>query len=725
MVLAHNILSMYSQRQLNIMNGKVSKKSEKLSSGYRINRSADDAAGLAISEKMRRQIRGLTRASENAEDGISMVQTADGALNEVHEMLQRMNELCVQAANGPNSDSDRGYIQDEVDHLNSEIDRVAKTTKFNETYLLDGSLENPGRSAARIALDDIRMAEFVKKYEKDKQKELEKLERKRKGLPEIEEKWWEEEGKVYSIKALTGDNAGKEVTAEEVAAKEGLKIVYITDEFQTTQSNKPAPDGAPTLAGYNGLKDALRDVIVPNAVQSIIDAYSPAYDFLKGSTIGMGLKLGGNNEIGAGVLAYVQLGHYGMGVQELDYQLGVNLQSLTIDNAGNLDNASRNELEVTIVHEMMHAFMDEALTNGMTGNATQTDRFPKWFIEGMAQTAAGGYYDENDWVNGGLGINVNSTDADISSALNKASLTKSEDKTDDGFTASYGTGYLASMYLGHLAGGGGNIDASRIKAGLGKILGDIRGGKNLEDVIKNLTGKAYTVDFETGFATDSKVLQFVKDLTAYVGAGTGGVVGNLQTADDILQDANINKDAMNLFELNVAYDNVTNIYPNDYDVWVGGSAGRTMPPVIGRRPVDLPIGKGIAAALHVGTDATRANKIFVTIDAMNSKSLGVNTVNVRTEDLATMSIKRVELAIARVSTQRAELGAIQNRLEHTIKNLDNVVENTTASESLIRDTDMAKEMAEYSNASILQQAGQSMLAQTNQSNQGVLNLIGG
>lgn len=114
MVVAHNLMAENSHRQLSIVGGVLSKTTEKLSSGYRINRAADDAAGLSISEKMRKQIRGLSRAALNAEDGISVVQTADGALEEVHDMLQRMNELCVQAANGTNSSSDRQKIQDEV-----------------------------------------------------------------------------------------------------------------------------------------------------------------------------------------------------------------------------------------------------------------------------------------------------------------------------------------------------------------------------------------------------------------------------------------------------------------------------------------------------------------------------------------------------------------------------------------------------------------------------------
>jgi flagellin len=142
MVVQHNLTAMNSNRMLGITTGSQAKSTEKLSSGYKINRAADDAAGLAISEKMRRQIRGLTQASENAQDGISCVQTAEGALAEVHEMLQRMNELAVQASNGTQTSADRSYLNAEVEALIEEIDRVADTTTFNEQNLLNGEFKD-------------------------------------------------------------------------------------------------------------------------------------------------------------------------------------------------------------------------------------------------------------------------------------------------------------------------------------------------------------------------------------------------------------------------------------------------------------------------------------------------------------------------------------------------------------------------------------------------------
>ena len=144
MVVQHNLTAMNSNRMLGLTTATQAKSTEKLSSGYKVNRAADDAAGLAISEKMRRQIRGLTQASANAEDGISCVQTAEGALNEVHDMLQRINELAVKGENGTLTSVDRSYIQSEVKQLMSEIDRVQSTTTFNEQSLLDGTFQNKG-----------------------------------------------------------------------------------------------------------------------------------------------------------------------------------------------------------------------------------------------------------------------------------------------------------------------------------------------------------------------------------------------------------------------------------------------------------------------------------------------------------------------------------------------------------------------------------------------------
>lgn len=150
MVVQHNLTAVNTNRQLGITTSGLQKSTEKLSSGYKINRAADDAAGLSISEKMRNQIRGLNKASDNAQDGISLVQTAEGALNEVHSMLQRMSELSVQAANGTNDTTDRSSINDEIQQLKTEIQRVGNTTQFNKMNILDGTFSNRANKLLQV-----------------------------------------------------------------------------------------------------------------------------------------------------------------------------------------------------------------------------------------------------------------------------------------------------------------------------------------------------------------------------------------------------------------------------------------------------------------------------------------------------------------------------------------------------------------------------------------------
>ena len=409
MVVQHNLSAMNANRMLNVTTSAQSKSTEKLSSGYKINRAADDAAGLSISEKMRKQIKGLTQASSNAQDGVSAVQTAEGALTEVHSMLQRMNELAVQSSNGTNSQTDRKAIQDEIDQLTSEIDRVSETTKFNETYLLKGDATKTDT------------AYFMEsKYN---------------------------------------------VTGDIYAEGSDIKITTATD-----------------------LEKAIKD-----GKKLYTEAYNQA-----------------NNPQTADKIA----------VKGKDYAYVTKLYD-------------KNGKEVSAQN-----IQDSKNADG---------------------TAADNYYTSN--------------------------------------------------------------------AGLA--------GKN---------------------ATPPTNMEISKD------------------------------DAKN--------------FTKGYEV--NGS---------------------ISFNLHVGADSADDNKIAVKIESMSAKGIGVYGLKVDTEDDATAAIDRIAEAVQKVSSQRSTLGAAQNRLEHTIANLDNVVENTTSAESRIRDTDMAQEMVNYSKNNILAQAGQSMLAQANQSNQGVLSLL--
>jgi len=458
---------------LGLTTASQAKSTEKLSSGYKINRAADDAAGLSISEKMRKQIRGLTQASLNAQDGISAVQTAEGALTEVHDMLQRMNELAVKASNGTNSEDDRSYIQNEIDQLVTEIDRVSTTTKFNETYLLQGNARGTVSATDTDQKVESKLADV-------------------------------ELNAAAGSELVAGDVVLGKVTAEVKNNAGGALIGDLSGSVLNALNN--AADGTITITQK---KDA--------ATNKLVDQY----------------EVKDGNDVKA-TLTQAQL-----------KEMGVNITAGTA-NAG----------EMTIQL--------------------------KW-----NQT-------EQKDLQAGLSIKADAT----------------------------------------------NTTAAKLQASHLKV------GDEVKVTIK-----------------------------AEQDATTGNTVTKLS-----------------------AYDNA---YVPD----------------------------ALNVSLHVGADSSNDNKIEMSIESMSSKSLGlVNEdgkllVDGKDSTNADKAIDTIAQAIQKVSTQRSALGAVQNRLEHTVNNLDNVVENTTSAESQIRDTDMATEMVKYSNNNILAQAGQAMLAQSNQANQGVLSLL--
>lgn len=475
MVVQHNLTAMNSNRMLGLTTASQAKSTEKLSSGYKINRAADDAAGLSISEKMRKQIRGLTQASLNAQDGISAVQTAEGALTEVHDMLQRMNELAVKASNGTNSEDDRSYIQNEIDQLVTEIDRVSTTTKFNETYLLQGNARGTVSATPADQTGDSKLADV-------------------------------------KLNAA----AGSELVAGDVV------LGKVTAEVENNQGG----------------------ALIGNLSGSVLNAL---------------------NDAKAGKITITQQQDAGKNVDQ--YQVKGGADGTTV--VATLTQAQLKKMGVNI-------------TDGGAGVAGEMVIQLKW-----NQT-------EQKDLQAGLSIDA---------AADKVTADK--------------------------------LKASGLKVG---------------DEVK------VTIKAE-------------QDAT------TGNTVTKLK-----------------------AYDNA---YVPD----------------------------ALNVSLHVGADSSNDNKIEMSIESMSSKSLGLVDedgkllVDGKDSTNADKAIDTIAQAIQKVSTQRSALGAVQNRLEHTVNNLDNVVENTTSAESQIRDTDMATEMVEYSNNNILSQAGQAMLAQANQSNQGVLSLL--
>ena len=567
MVVQHNMQAMNANRMLNVTTSTQSKATEKLSSGYKINRAADDAAGLTISEKMRKQIKGLDRASTNAEDGVSSVQTAEGALTEVHSMLQRMNELAVQASNGTNSESDRSAIQDEISQLTTEIDRVSETTKFNETYLLKGDA-NGGTTQNTIKAHDAGLAGKLTGV----------------GTGSA----------TFTANALTKGSkvtiAGKEYTIDDktesvaVTAKEG------TDLY------KKSATGVETITGKKVYAESNDDAKNKAGTVSDVTAIDKVADGLKADTY-----------------TYVKADQ-------------------------KWKNAAGEDVTTTV---------NAALT--FKGGKADTD-----IVDGTSFTVTQGKkYDEL-------------TDANAIEAAIKTGTKITKDKA--GAEAVVGTDYKATIAYEKVKDG-------EILSPDTKLYTDTTGTAAVEDT-----------DYTTRAVSDTITVADAYKLMA----------DELETASNI--GADDDKKA-----------SVTNNHDGTFTITEGKAE----------------VSAKLSFSLHVGADADMTNKINVDIDSMSAAGLGIKGLNVKdtTGMAATYAIDAIADAVAKVSEQRSALGAVQNRLEHTIANVDNVVENTTSAESRIRDTDMAETMVEYSKNNILAQAGQSMLAQANQANQGVLSLL--
>lgn len=650
MFIKHNLTAQNANRNLNMVVGKQQKNTEKLSSGYQINRAADDAAGLSISEKMRRQVRGLTQASLNTQDGVSFVQSAEGALNEIHDILQRGNELAVKAGNDTNTAQDREYIYAEIEQLNREIDRIASDSQFNEKNIFDASNASyPLRQSGRSSDD-------------------------------------------YS----------------DIIFLDMDYMSYDMQDFAGAIAQANAAGKTFTQAGLAKFAEQIRDTYMPVLLGDIVSALpNSAKPTVSGLQISLNMCYTDDS-----TLAYVSS-------NGVSFQLGVNMKYLN-ESGGNI--AMSDDLATTIAHEMTHAVMFDAVTNGMLG-VNGADSFPSWFIEGTAQAVGGAI----NYCGELIANAMPQGDAAIQKWLSELT------DTSDPYNA-YAQGYIASMYLGYIVGGGGAVNAGTIANGLDKILKDVEDGFSLGQAISRQTNGKYgdLADFEDSFPKDA--VSFTKDLVTAIGSGTGSIAspnGLSGSKASLLQGGNRN----NYFVLNV---DQSDHYKNNLggkNTYTGGGATTTGGlDRDGNLNADAEKKWGSSSDARRGT-VQRSGSMFVQVGAesgqhisfstfkLSAKDLGIADVKVDSMENAGKAIDKYKKAIACVSTMRSEYGAVQNRLEHTMTNLDNIVENTQAAESLIRDTDIADEMLEYSVNNILAQAGTSMLTQANQSNQSILELL--
>lgn len=621
-----NMAAINANRQFGITTKGNAKRAEKLSSGYRINRAADDAAGLSISEKMRRQVRGLTQAAENAQDGISMLQVGEGALNEVHDMLQRANELAVKAATGTLQDLDRMQIDAEIQQLKSEIDKTARNTTFNEISVFPENGHSP------IATGYMEMK-------------------------------------------------GYDITLD---LKSGA---FTINEAQAGPKAAGAAGRAVNVSSGSVLADTIANEIVPHAVSQILDAFPSLKTAVGNDTINMSLQVayidGKNNTMAYAYFSYNKGGGK-------PFSMGIRVDAADFNDAdANGTGKNADALKATMAHELMHSVMQYTLTDGMSGRGGE--KYPTWFAEGTAQLAGGGF--ANGW-NDTLTYYANylKSDTDTSQDANIANYLKK-------FTMGgrpYGHGYLGTAYLGYLASGGGAVTGANIAAGMDKIFADLLAGKTLASAIQSNTGLT-EADLNQKFKNgDPNLTEFVRKLAYESRQGAGSVIANNGAP------GGLGTGASSILGTGILTSNVPfMIDPFQISVDYSG-------------PSAVALQVGAEAGIHIDFDLYK----------MNARALGLEDLNVRTTDDADLAIDGIKRAIQYVSNVRSQYGAIQNRLEHTISNLENITENTTAAESQIRDADIAEEMVGYSNSQILMQAGTSVLSQANQSSQMILSLLG-
>ena len=702
MVVQHNLTAINANRMLGITQGTLSSSTEKLSSGYKINRAADDAAGLSISEKMRKQIRGLDQASSNAEDGISAVQTAEGALQEVTDMLQRMNELAVQASNGTNSETDRQSIQDEIEQLTTEIDRVAETTKFNETYLLKGGKDTRVKTlnsydaglkgnmyddggATATFTTNLKVGDSVsiagKEYniisgKDDANEKISNIQQKIKDMTN---------GQEVTIEGTAYTAVG---SGDTISFKAGTGTTYSIEELVgkvTDGANVEVNKGGKVIARDFANDD--KNITVGQAIDKMKSALVQA------------------NSVGATVAdAVVTASSQGAGtVQDITNGGTVETNQDDIVVYDKTDNTVKTLIKGTDLTAYANDTTRYAIYKKVTTPTLDKD---KKFVNDML------YMHTADTVNGAITVNKGT---DVQTA------TQASPYENTGATkADYQAYELADLNeIGKFTNATHSASA-KITAPAGvagakmSITFEKVTSQEMADGQNALTKGIAGINYTQHLANDKGVFSHNFGVGSKLDIDETGVVSYNGT-----KIATINVDTVGTAVGTGAL--ALNGTAVDAEYAEGGDKQ-----VFTIKKGTTEVKKDLSLALHVGADADMTNKITVGISSMDSKGLGVAGINVADDsgNSATYAIDAIENAIKTVSKQRSALGAVQNRLEHTIKNLDNVVENTTSAESQIRDTDMATEMVKYSNANILSQAGQSMLAQANQSNQGVLSLLG-
>jgi len=719
----HNIPALRALHQLDKSNSKLDKTLERLSSGLRINHAADDAAGLAITQKMDTQVRGLKQANRNAMDGISLIQTAEGALNEVHSMLQRIRELAVQVSNGTYDATDRKAVQDEVTQLQSEVQRISDDIEFNEMKLLNGDIDRRAFSTNADIADIVSMSDTVEAgaYTFD----------------------------VVQDASLTSDTGGL------INLFDGDNKATTSGTININGEQVAIEAGDTSEVVFSKMRNLASRVDVSISIQ-------PAPPFGNGKSLNLEMNQFGPRELNVtGDLSLLQA----LGLDNEHFQPNTaNVYATTVDVAtlGALPataNVLINGITVTMVtgetnqtvYEKLKAANIQGLELSYTNAGNLRIVSPKPLVVEPANPV-----DANDISLSGILAPFEAGTALAGVAA--ADLTKSVPIT--GITTDLGAGNeLTGQLAIYVDDAPINITVDFTAAGVTTATNIAGGSVDLDSVAGR---QALLQRLNTATATAAPVTNtffaFTDDvpnkLVAYNQNGKEVTLKPLSTATaaDILTAKNLGFETSNVtlekgfgnLGRNVQVDGASIVYDNPATVNVidGFPAGTTVT-TLGRDIVfesNDNFELRLVAGSHIGTvtmnlletgpldlqiGANEGQFMQIRIQNLSPRALGLTDINLSTSEGAQEAIGIVDEAITTISNVRSKLGAYQNRLEHTIANLDSASENMTASLSRILDADMAFEMSQFTQQNIIQQAGTSMLAQANQRPQSLLQLLQG
>ncbi len=694
MRIQHNIMAMNAYRNYTNNVSAMKKNLEKLSSGYKINRAGDDAAGLAISEKMRAQITGLETAQKNAKDGISLVQTAEGALTEVHDMLNRMVELATQSANGTyDNDTDRYQMQKEVNQLLSEIDRISKSANFNGINLLDGSLGLNTAAFSMTGVDAVEATDGTVDLSKNlaaADADYSDLHLESTGATAVAPKFSIDLGTLEFNSKKTGDKLQIKVGNNTYELISTATKVYKTNDLAgllVTAMKKQGSAGGVTASGAAATAAAAVGVKIGNAAFSIGTAANGAVELTymgryEGATFKKETTFSGTADEAKAINASIG--------QAVEY--------------GDVTTASGSAVSGHPVHD--------------TTKVTQAVAEEKAGLAGIDLKL-----DANIVKNG------NVLEIDGKKFQFKTSAT--------GFTAVTGATEIDLTK---------EKEENWVHAAVDKLSQQaaFTGAEGRQWKIGVENGDTIHIEQTSKTTTAGKELKKYDDLTALIKAsGTPVKAANVGTKITIT-DANVKEG--NVLTIDgkkyVFADKDSTVIPEDATkVAIKGGAAKNLATALGVSAPDYdenagtiivraakagdaaPVVLGKGLTLQIGDTSDDFNQLNVAVQKMDSASIGVGNLDISTEEAAQAAVNKIKDAINVVSDVRGTLGATQNRLDHTINNLSVMTENIQDAESTIRDTDVAEEMMAYTKNNILIQSAQAMLAQANQVPQGVLQLL--